>query len=165
MNVEEGKSIEEVAETCIKELVDRSLISIHDLSFDGKMESCGMHDVTRELCLNEARNLNFVNIFRGKSNQNSCVQSMQCSFQSRNRISIRNEKEFIRYRNSVAHSIIMLSRRFKCVTLELSFKLVRVLDLALIECPTFSGEILSFIHLRYLALCFLFAMEGYENCW
>lgn len=72
----------------------------------------------------------------------------------------------VRFCNSEAHSIIMLSRfkrchnsealliRFNCITLELSFKLVRVLDHYLIECPSFPCEILSFIHLRYLALCF-----------
>ncbi|KAH0775242.1 hypothetical protein KY290_012379 [Solanum tuberosum] len=124
LNEEEGKSIEEVAETCINELVDRSLISIHNLSFDWEIQRCGMHDVTRELCLREAQNMNFVNVIRGKSDQNSCAQSMQCSFKSRSRISIYKEEELAWCRNSEAHSIIMLGR-FKCVTLELSFKLYR----------------------------------------
>uniref|UniRef100_M1ADB8 Disease resistance protein Gpa2 n=1 Tax=Solanum tuberosum TaxID=4113 RepID=M1ADB8_SOLTU len=153
LNEEEGKSIEEVAETCINELVDRSLISIHNLSFDGEIERCGMHDVTRELCLKEARNMNFVNVIRGKSDQNSCAQSMQCSFKSRSRISIYKEEELAWCHNSEAHSIIML-RLFKCVTLELSFKLVRVLDLGLTICPIFPSGVLSLIHLRYLCLCF-----------
>ena len=37
--------VEEVAEKCLKDLMDRSLISIYHLSFDGKIESCGMHDL------------------------------------------------------------------------------------------------------------------------
>ncbi|WMV60285.1 hypothetical protein MTR67_053670 [Solanum verrucosum] len=153
LNEEEGKSIEEVAETCINELVDRSLISIHKLSFDGEIQSCGMHDVTRELCLREARNMNFVNVIRGKSDQNSCAQSMQCSFKKRSRISIYKEEELAWCRNSEAHSIIM-SRGFNCITLELSFKLVRVLDLGWTPCPIFPSGVLSLIHLRYLSLCF-----------
>nr|ABY61745.1 resistance protein PSH-RGH6 [Solanum tuberosum] len=160
LNEEEGKSIEEVAETCINELVDRSLISIHNLSFDGEIERCGMHDVTRELCLREARNMNFVNVIRGKSDQNSCAQSMQCSFKSRSRICIHNEEELAWCRNSEAHSIIM-SRRFKCVTLELSFKLVRVLDLGLTRFPIFPSGVLSLIHLRYLSLCFYPCLKQY----
>nr|AEW48208.1 disease resistance protein RGH4 [Solanum huancabambense] len=152
LNEEEGKSIEEVATTCINELIDRSLIFIHNFSFRGTIESCGMHDVTRELCLREARNMNFVNVIRGKSDQNSCAQSMQCSFKSRSRSSIHNEEELVWCRNSEAHSIIM-SRIFNCITLELSFKLVRVLDLGLTYYPIFPSGVLSLIHLRYLSLC------------
>nr|AEW48209.1 disease resistance protein RGH5 [Solanum huancabambense] len=153
LNEEEGKSIEEVATTCINELIDRSLIFIHNFSFRGTIESCGMHDVTRELCLREARNMNFVNVIRGKSDQNSCAQSMQCSFKSRSRISIHNEEELVWCRNSEAHSIITFCR-FKFVTLELSFKLLRVLDLHLTRYPIFPSGVLSLIHLRYLSLCF-----------
>ncbi|KAG5569361.1 hypothetical protein H5410_059127 [Solanum commersonii] len=162
LNEEEGKSIEEVAETCINELVDRSLISIHNLSFDGKIERCGMHDVTRELCLREARNMNFVNVIRGKSDQKSCGQSMQSSFKSRSRISIHNEEELVWCRNSEAHSIITFCR-FKFVTLELSFKLVRVLDLGVTRCPIFPSGVLSLIHLRYLSLHFNPCLEQYRG--
>nr|ABY61746.1 resistance protein PSH-RGH7 [Solanum tuberosum] len=162
LNEEEGKSIEEVAETCINELVDRSLISIHNLSFDGKRQRCGMHDVTRELCLREARNMNFVNVIRGKSDQNSCAQSMQCSFKSRSRISIYKEEELAWCRNSEAHSIIVL-RLFECVTPELSFKLVRVLDLGWTPCPSFPSGVLSLIHLRYLSLRFTPCLQQYRE--
>ncbi|XP_049347337.1 putative late blight resistance protein homolog R1A-3 [Solanum verrucosum] len=162
LNEEEGKSIEEVATTCINELIDRSLIFIHNLSFRGTIESCGMHDVTRELCLREARNMNFVNVIRGKSDQNSCAQSMQCSFKSRSRISIYKEEELAWCRNSEAHSIIML-RRFKLVTLELSFKLVRVLDLGLTYYPSFPSGVLSLIHLRYLSLRFNPCLKQYRG--
>nr|AEW48205.1 disease resistance protein RGH2 [Solanum fernandezianum] len=162
LNEEEGKSIEEVATTCINELIDRSLIFIHNFSFHGRIESCGMHDVTRELCLREARNMNFVNVIRGKSDQNSCAQSMQCSFKSRSRISIHNEEELVWCRNSEAHSIITFYD-FKFVTLELSFKLVRVLDLGWTICPFFPFGVLSLIHLRYLSLCFKPCLQQYRG--
>ncbi|KAH0774460.1 hypothetical protein KY290_011597 [Solanum tuberosum] len=162
LNEEEGKSIEEVATTCINELIHRSLIFIHNLSFRGTIKNCGMHDVTRELCLREARNMNFVNVIRGKSDQNSCAQSMQCSFKSRSRISIYKEEELAWCRNSEAHSIIMLDR-FKRVTLELSFKLVRVLDLHFTRCPSFPSGVLSLIHLRYLSLCFNPCLQQYRG--
>ncbi|KAH0681854.1 hypothetical protein KY289_019606 [Solanum tuberosum] len=141
---------------------DRSLISIHNLSFDGEIEGCGMHDVTRELCLREARNMNFVNVIRGKSDQKSCAQSMQRSFKSRSRISIYKEEELAWCRNSEAHSIIMLGR-FKCVTLELSFKLVRVLDLGWTTCSIFPSGVLSLIHLRYLSLRFNPCLQQYQG--
>ncbi|MCD7468340.1 hypothetical protein HAX54_006417 [Datura stramonium] len=151
LKLEETKSMEEVAEKCLKDLIDRSLISIRHSRFDGKIDSCGMHDVTRELCLSEARKMNFVNVLGRKSDQNSCAQSIQCSSISRGRICFHNEEELARCRNSEAHSIIMFDRS-QCFTPELRFQLVRVLDLSLIRCPTFPSGILSLIHLRYLAL-------------
>ncbi|PHT51856.1 hypothetical protein CQW23_06318 [Capsicum baccatum] len=71
LKVDEIKSVEEVAKKCLKDLVDRSLIFIHNVSnFDGKIKACGMHDVIRELCLREARIMNFVNVVERKNDQN-----------------------------------------------------------------------------------------------
>ncbi|KAK4727520.1 hypothetical protein R3W88_032437 [Solanum pinnatisectum] len=72
LKVEDIKSIEEVAETCLNELIAKSLISVHNLSFDGKIKNCGMHDVIHELCLREARNMNFVNVHGRTRDQNPC---------------------------------------------------------------------------------------------
>ncbi|KAK6774350.1 hypothetical protein RDI58_029589 [Solanum bulbocastanum] len=151
LKVEDMKSIEEAAETCLNELIAKSLISVHNLSFDGKIKNCGMHDVIHELCLREARNMNFVNVHGGTRDQNPCTQSMQGSSKSRGRIIIHNEEEMVRYCNSEAHSVIMLGS-FKLFAQELPFNLVRVLDLDLIGCASFPSGILCFIHLRYLAL-------------
>ncbi|XP_060196178.1 putative late blight resistance protein homolog R1B-14 isoform X1 [Lycium barbarum] len=158
LKVEETKNMEEVAKTCINELIDRSLISN-----GGKMTSyCKMHDLIRELCLKEARKMNFVNVLRGKSDQNSCAQSIQCSSKSRGRIGIHSEEELARCRSSEAHSIIMLGS-FQCFALELPFKLVRVLDLASVDCEAFPSGILHLIHLRYLALCLYPLLKQYRS--
>ncbi|PHU07943.1 hypothetical protein BC332_24432 [Capsicum chinense] len=73
LRVAEGFSSKEYAEQCLTDLIDRSLIFIHHLSFDGKIKACGMHDVICELFLREARNLNFVNVII--EDQNSCEQT------------------------------------------------------------------------------------------
>ncbi|CAN4096562.1 unnamed protein product [Withania somnifera] len=151
LKLEEMKSIEEVAEKCLKDLSDRSLISISHLGSDGKIDTCGMHDVIREFCLREAQNMNFVSVLGGKRDQISCVQSMQCSSTNRGRISIHNVEELARCHNGGAHSIIC-TEKIQCSVPELPFKLVRVLDLGLISYATFPSGILSLIHLRYLSL-------------
>ncbi|MCD7468341.1 hypothetical protein HAX54_006418 [Datura stramonium] len=158
LKVEDMKSIEEVAEKCLKELTYRSLISIQCSRFDGKITSCGMHDVTRELCLREAQNMNFVYVLGGKNHQNPCGQSMQCPSKSRGRISIRNKEELTRCCNTEAHSVFLFGT-FRWFLPEVPFKLVRVLDLSLISCPFFPSGILYLIHLRYLALCFTPRLE------
>lgn len=43
------KIIDEVAETYLNKLKDINLISINNLSFDEKIESYGIHDMTRDL--------------------------------------------------------------------------------------------------------------------
>ncbi|XP_009803726.1 putative late blight resistance protein homolog R1A-3 [Nicotiana sylvestris] len=167
LKVEERKSIEEVAEKCLKELIDRSLISIRNLSFDGKIEICGMHDVTREICLREARNMNIVNVTREEKYQNSCVQSMHFSSKSRGRISIQlitseqnTEKILARYPKNEVRSIICFRVKMFVPKL-LHFKLVRVLDLALMRFSAFPSLILDLIHLRYLALSLSPSLQHY----
>ena len=51
LKLDEMKRAEEVAEKCLKDLRDTSLIYINHSRFDEKIKSCGMHDVIRELCL------------------------------------------------------------------------------------------------------------------
>ncbi|CAN4096244.1 unnamed protein product [Withania somnifera] len=159
LKAEETKSIEEVAEKYIKDLIDRSLILIHNLSFDEKIESCRMHDVTRELCLRESQNVNFVNVIRRDYYQNPCSQSMCFPSKSRGRISIQLinmpdhvfEDELARYPSNPVSSIICF-RMLWSMPKFLCFKLLRVLDLAMVWCDSFPSGIIDLIHLRYLAL-------------
>ncbi|MCD9639681.1 hypothetical protein HAX54_024387 [Datura stramonium] len=159
LKVDEMKSMEQVAKKCLKDLVDRSLIFIHRVSsFDGKLKYCGMHDVIRELCLREARNMNFVNVIKRKNYLSPCAQSMHFSSTDRGRISIQlhryrtEEKKLSRCPNNEARSIFLHKRKRGFMSELLSFKLVRVLDLALMRCSAFPSSILDLIHLRYLAL-------------
>ncbi|PHU17602.1 hypothetical protein BC332_13297 [Capsicum chinense] len=43
LKMEENKSTEEVAEKCLKDLIDISSVFIHRQSFDGRIKTCGMH--------------------------------------------------------------------------------------------------------------------------
>ncbi|KAH6781318.1 hypothetical protein C2S51_006611 [Perilla frutescens var. frutescens] len=45
------QSLEEIAESYTKELVDRNLLLVGRLGLDKKLESCRVHDVVRELCI------------------------------------------------------------------------------------------------------------------
>ncbi|PHT51929.1 hypothetical protein CQW23_06391 [Capsicum baccatum] len=162
LKVEEIKSIEEVAKTCLNQLIDRSLISICEHPRFGKIESYGMHDVTREFCLRAAQNTIFGNDHRGKSNQNPCTQSMQCSSKSRGLISNHNEEEYVRCHNSEAYYFICFGR-FLCRVTEFPFKLVRVLHLALRSCINFPSEMLHLIHLRYVSLSLCSSLEQYRE--
>ncbi|KAL8543450.1 hypothetical protein ACS0TY_004115 [Phlomoides rotata] len=49
------KSLEEVAKDYIKELIDRNLMLISELRWDGEAKLCKMHDLLRDVCLREAQ--------------------------------------------------------------------------------------------------------------
>ncbi|KAL0354511.1 UNVERIFIED_CONTAM: putative late blight resistance proteinR1A-10 [Sesamum radiatum] len=55
-----GKSLEEVAEEYLKDLVDRNLIVPLMMGSTGKIKLCSMHDLLRDLCLREAEKQKFL---------------------------------------------------------------------------------------------------------
>ncbi|KAL0440923.1 UNVERIFIED_CONTAM: putative late blight resistance proteinR1A-10 [Sesamum radiatum] len=55
-----GKSLEEVAEKYLRELIDRNLFLSLKFGFDGKMKKCGIHDLLRDLCLREYEKEHFI---------------------------------------------------------------------------------------------------------
>ncbi|XP_049387436.1 putative late blight resistance protein homolog R1A-10 [Solanum stenotomum] len=60
-----NKRLEVVAEEYLQELIDRSLILIGRQSANGRMRSCKIHDLLRQLCLSEAHTENVVHIMNG----------------------------------------------------------------------------------------------------
>ncbi|KAM2503766.1 hypothetical protein PS1_037754 [Malus domestica] len=58
----EGKTPEEVAESYLKELLDRSLIQAAEIATDGRVKSCRIHDLLREIIISKSREQNFAAI-------------------------------------------------------------------------------------------------------
>ncbi|KAG8379012.1 hypothetical protein BUALT_Bualt07G0044000 [Buddleja alternifolia] len=50
-----AKRLEEVAEEYLKDLIDRNLILIRTQGRTGKIRTCGIHDLLRDLCVRESR--------------------------------------------------------------------------------------------------------------
>ncbi|KAL8544336.1 hypothetical protein ACS0TY_004757 [Phlomoides rotata] len=55
----DNKSLEEVAKDYLKELIDRNLMIIPKLRWDGEARICKIHDLLRDLCLREAQKQKF----------------------------------------------------------------------------------------------------------
>ncbi|KAK4727456.1 hypothetical protein R3W88_032373 [Solanum pinnatisectum] len=161
LKAEMMKSIEEVAEKCVKDLIDRNLIFVHSVSsFDGKIKACRMHDVIRELCLREASNTNFVNVMM--DNQNHGV-----------RISIRSKQsklaasQLSMVRNKDSYSVLLFTEDPSSSTVMQHlkhFKVLRVLDLASLAWHIFPSCIVELFHLRYLALCVYSSSNDRDIC-
>ncbi|KZV44534.1 hypothetical protein F511_17440 [Dorcoceras hygrometricum] len=54
------RSLEEVAEDNLKDLIDRNLIQVRDYGSRNNIKSCTIHDLFRELCLKEAQKEKFL---------------------------------------------------------------------------------------------------------
>ncbi|XP_049395724.1 putative late blight resistance protein homolog R1B-23 [Solanum stenotomum] len=55
------KSLEEVAEDYLEDLISRNLIMVRKKRFNGEIKTCGMHDLLREFCLTEVERTNCTN--------------------------------------------------------------------------------------------------------
>ncbi|XP_011070688.1 putative late blight resistance protein homolog R1B-14 [Sesamum indicum] len=55
-----GKSLEEVAEKYLRDLIGRNLFLSLKFGFDGKIKKCGIHDLLRDLCLREYEKEHFI---------------------------------------------------------------------------------------------------------
>ncbi|KAM3399511.1 hypothetical protein ACQJBY_004735 [Aegilops geniculata] len=62
---DESKTLEEVAEGYLVELVNRSLLRVVERNFAGRPKQCRMHDVIRLLALNKAKEECFGNVYNG----------------------------------------------------------------------------------------------------
>lgn len=50
----ESKSLEDVAEECLEDLVKRNFVMISKRKSNGKIKSCRLHDLMRDLCIRKA---------------------------------------------------------------------------------------------------------------
>ncbi|XP_059281095.1 LOW QUALITY PROTEIN: putative late blight resistance protein homolog R1A-10 [Lycium ferocissimum] len=56
------KSLEEVAEDYLEDLISRNLIIVRKKRFNGEIKTCGMHDLLREFCLTEVKMTKFMHV-------------------------------------------------------------------------------------------------------
>ncbi|KAG8378961.1 hypothetical protein BUALT_Bualt07G0038900 [Buddleja alternifolia] len=54
LNSLRAKNLEDVAEEYLKDLIDRNLILIRNKGLTGKVKTCGIHDLLRDLCIRES---------------------------------------------------------------------------------------------------------------
>ena len=60
---EDGLTLEETAENQLEKLIQRSLV--HVVSRNPKHVVCRVHDLLRELCISEAKQINFMSVYQG----------------------------------------------------------------------------------------------------
>ncbi|KAG8366409.1 hypothetical protein BUALT_Bualt17G0076700 [Buddleja alternifolia] len=149
------QTFEAVAEHCLKELVDRSLILVRKMSSSAGIKTCTVHSAMWTVCSKKAKKNKFLCVIK---------KSADCSFpegaNSQRRLSILNNVVFgIRDAHDSMDSLSTV-RSLLCVgphhpypsRVCLGFKLLRILDTLTIRFYKFPDEILVLFMLRYLAL-------------
>ncbi|KAM3222669.1 putative late blight resistance protein R1A-10 isoform X1 [Capsicum annuum] len=144
------KNLEGVAEETLRELVDRSLVLVGKHSSVGKIKTCKMHDLVRDMCLREAQSENFIH-FKTRYGHDSLLENIDC---------LRRVVDFNKYTHSGLSEFMPLTRTvfFKypynllCLPLQSSFRLLRILDVCFTTSIFYSSESISeLVHLRYFA--------------
>ncbi|KAA8535368.1 hypothetical protein F0562_030371 [Nyssa sinensis] len=147
------KSLEDVAQEYLMDLIDRSLVLVAKRSA-GVIKACRVHDMLRDLCLRKAEEENFLwNIYRNEQlssffpSSPRKIRRLCIHSQLFTHISLRSSAPFIR-------SFLWFDSKTVGVSFNIheSFKLLRVLDLSPIKILNIPTEIGSLVHLRYLAL-------------
>lgn len=148
----EGRTAEEIAEGYFKELLDRSLIQAAEIKSEGRIKSCRIHDLLREIIIRKSRDQNFVAI--AKEEGMSLPEKFRC-------LSMVNTMQDIIPHNAVSRLRSLLvfvteeesSSEFSMSKLfPRGLLLLKVLDLRGVPLQMFPKEVVKLFHLRYLSL-------------
>lgn len=148
--------MEEIAEECLEDLIDRSLVLAVKRS-NGKLKTCKLHDIMRDFCLEEAKRQNFLHFLKKQS-----LDVLSEGITALRRVSFNCSTIFSSYSFHPTDPTVSFSRSILGFNISQSpifsyidFKLLRVLDILDITSPyfpQFPSEIMQLVNLRYLAL-------------
>ncbi|PHU06033.1 hypothetical protein BC332_26855 [Capsicum chinense] len=150
---ESDKSLEEVAEDYLEDLISRNLIIVNKRRFSSQIKVCGMHDLLREFCLTEVEMTKFMHVERTDVVLTLSTQKYngrRFSFQ----INSYSDDRRFKLLPSVARSIYLFSKTNNFVRPEVfsRFHLLRVLAIFDVNESFLSilPVITKLFHLRYL---------------
>ncbi|THG06532.1 hypothetical protein TEA_018381 [Camellia sinensis var. sinensis] len=152
VEVEGGKTLEEVAEAYLYELLNRSLIQVAMRREDRRIQKCCIHDLLREIILSKSKHQNFLTIAR--------EGSVRCLENAR-RLSIHKTLPDIPLEGkcfSQLRSLLMfgvdepISESSMPLLFNGGLRLLKVLHLRNASLERFPGNVDKLFHLKYLSL-------------
>ncbi|WOK93162.1 disease resistance protein RPM1-like [Canna indica] len=140
-----AQTMEQVAEDYLNELIHRCMLQIDDWSITGKVETCRMHDLVRELTVTVATSEKFSMVVTEPQSTNS--------FNDARRMSIQNFPVEIRVDLSRIHSLLVFgSVGSPSSLLSSKARHLRVLDLERANISSVPNEVGYLFNLHYLSL-------------
>ncbi|XP_076887617.1 putative late blight resistance protein homolog R1B-14 [Bidens hawaiensis] len=147
-----NRSLEDIAEGYLMDLIDRNLVIVHSRKSNGGVKACKMHDLIRELCLKKVREERFVIQIDGLILPSNVItppyKPIRKFINTDDPGSSHPSTQNLRSLLFVRHSRYLSDGIEKYFG---SFVLLRVLDLQRVEI-TFPDNMELLVHLRYLAM-------------
>ncbi|KAK4437202.1 putative late blight resistance proteinR1A-10 [Sesamum alatum] len=153
-----SKSLEDLAEEYLDDLIERNLILVSKRSANGKIRTCNIHDLLRNLCLRNAQKEKFLYVVKYDDDvlqQDVNITPRRLSIHP-HFLSIQSEILYnSEIHNSSAHSLLCTGARLIYPSrVYLGYKLLRVIDLIIVRFFHFPAEITKLVNLRYLAFTY-----------
>lgn len=147
----EGRTLEEVADGFLNELLNRNLLQIATITVDAQVMKCRMHDLLRDIIVSKARHENFA--------MQACLENAGGPHIVR-RLTIHQSSTNIDTNMDVSHvrSLLVFGEEHHSSNLPIlklshaRFKPLKVLDLQGVTMEMFPKEVIKLYHLRYLSL-------------
>ncbi|KAL3500752.1 hypothetical protein ACH5RR_039845 [Cinchona calisaya] len=173
----EAKSLEDMAEEYLKDLIGRSLITASKRRSNGEVKTCRIHDMMRAMCLGRCKEENFLEVVSGYdrhfdssfedldygvdssySNASSSItyETLRLCICSK-----RNHLVMLRPSGPLVRSLLFFATSdtyprcpYNISFIPQNYKLLRVLDIEHINIGnSFPIGVEDLLHLRYLAIC------------
>ncbi|KAI5409166.1 disease resistance protein RPM1 isoform X1 [Lathyrus oleraceus] len=155
---EKGKTLEEVAEGYLIELVHRSLVQVSSLRIVGKVKRCRVHDLIREMILEKNEDLNFCKHISddGQSTSSGMVRRLSTTKTRSYDVIPQIERSHVRslfcFSNQATFFLLNSIDALSKGRIPTEFRLLKVLDYEWVPIYRVSNEVGNLIHLKYLRI-------------
>ncbi|XP_062093377.1 disease resistance protein RPM1-like [Humulus lupulus] len=147
----EGRTLEEVANGCFNELLNRSLAQVYDRYDDVRVKSCRVHDILRETMLLKSKDQ--AAITNKESNKRLPERVRRLSVHEGTNIDASGDNQLSQLRSLLLFTKeIYVWNKFMSSFSDQGSRLVKVLDCRFAPMTTFPEGITKLYHLRYLCL-------------
>ncbi|KAG8633417.1 hypothetical protein MANES_18G102767v8 [Manihot esculenta] len=146
-----GKTQEEVAEAYLNELLTRSLIQVAGTTSDGRVYSCCIHGLVREIILLKSRDQNFMTV---TSEQNEIwPEKVRCLSIHKSLENVKEGRDITKLRSLLIFGVEdSLSTTSIPLLFDGDMRLLTVLDMRSTSLEMIPDGIFKLIHLKYLSL-------------
>lgn len=148
VEAKEGKTIEDVAEDYFNELLGRSLMQVVETTCDGRVKTCRIHDLLREIIISKSREQNFATIAK---EQNAVWPDKVRRLSVHNTLqNLQQNRPFFHLRSLLLFGVVerpTIHRQFPN-----GLRLLGVLDMRGVSLIRFPIEVVNLFHLKYLSL-------------
>ncbi|XP_074333588.1 disease resistance protein RPP13-like [Apium graveolens] len=156
----EGVIMEDLAEDCLNELINRNLLQVNDLRWNGQVQGCRVHDLVRDLAIKKAKEHKLLVVLESGKHHPEHIHLLE----GQPRHVIYNEiGEYLklverRFDALLVRSLAVvnyLSGKYELEEMKLvcaRFKNLKVLDMTSVHSEVIPEEIGDLVHLKYLGL-------------